>query len=175
MARNGIVVVSLGVCKGLVEHSTRGLIDITQLLNLFERYNLLLEHVLRKCLTLWPYESLNKALLVAVSLVVEHESNDLSELADRYRNHVRACLLQEGKLELIQLQRVHFVHYQVRCESFVAIQCRLVQALHVLQVLAESIVQKSGCTLQRNTLIAVPSSYLPTQLAFGSRRSSISF
>ena len=68
--------------------------------------------------------------------------DDLPQLGDRNRHQVRTRLLQEAKLELIQLKWVHLVHDKVRGKALVSTHRHRVKTLDVLEVLRETAVQE---------------------------------
>ena len=148
MAGDGIVVVSVGVGEGFVEHGAGGLEYVHELLEGVEANQDLL--ALTASLLVIGDESLQEALLVAPLLSVEHVPHNTSELLNRNGHRlIPRALLQEGVLELIELQRVNLIDNQVQGEALVPFQrLRIQGVLLLLEIARQSGVQEGGLSLQ---------------------------
>ena len=148
MAGDGIVVVSVGVGEGFVEHGAGGLEYVHKLLEGVEADQDLL--ALTASLLVIGDESLQEALLVAPLLSVEHVPHNTSELLNRNGHRlIPRALLQEGVLELIELQRVNLIDNQVQGEALVPFQrLRIQGVLLLLEIARQSGVQEGGLSLQ---------------------------
>ena len=80
-------------------------------------------------------------------------------------------LLQEGKLELVELKRIHLIHNEVSDQTFVTPEDVGGQCVHFLEVLDEPTVQESRLSFQRDAIVPVAGDHF----VGGSRRRGSSY
>ena len=141
------------ISERFVEVVARGAVHIHKLLQLVEGHSLLVELFLFQLVSLRAHQRLNEPLLVLSFVTVKHISDHQAQLANRGRAVLCAGVCQETHLQVVQLQGIDLVEYQLHGESLVPFHRLFVDVLALHQVLVQTLVQEGRLAFNGQTLV----------------------